>query len=364
MLYSKTFINSIPYAGRWERRPLANLKANHPWLLHKLNSWYTELFPNEDKDIANRLMSVKYSEDFTAGFWELVILRYFSQINHEVLYHQEVKGKTPDLYFPAYNLIGDIVSISDPCFKNREYKFIDQLSQAINGLNVPFDIHIQSFHFSGKSYRKRAILKWIKSLSILDASNSQGNTHEYDDGESKLEVCVLARTKGPIVKSLGIFSLDDEQLKKVVKGRIENKLEKYRRPMIVFACSGLGFWNLQEETLDTVLYGDIQVTFSHDPKVRKNQGYQEARATNGLFHNRRKNGLPANDRLLAVIFVDRKTEGQKLYLRLKVFHNPYACPPLAQDFFGGHTQFIVLKDNGQEFTMGTVNEENKVIEVT
>jgi len=362
MLYDESFINSIPCASSDERRSLVNLKAINPWLLQKFNIWYSELFPNGERELASRLRSIEDSESFTAGFWELVIYRHLKQTQHEVFYNQEINCKKPDLYWPKHDLIGDIVSISDPNYQERGDVFIHEVKEAINKLDLPFDVSILSFHFSGTSYRKRDVLEWIKSLSISPPVDLEDAAQEYDDGESRLEVLISPRTRGSVVKMVGMFSLNAEQLKKAVQGRIQKKLKKYQRPIIVFACSGQGFWSLQEDTLEMALYGDWQVIFSRDPNVREIR--EAPRATNGVFHNRCKNGLPANDRILAVVFADRLVINQRLYLRLKVFHNPYACEPLAKDFFGQLAQFVIIEDNGQEVTMGTINEGNKVVEIT
>lgn len=94
MLYDRRFLASIPLPESGERRSLVNIKANHPWLLHKLNDWYLGLLPNGNPNLKSRLRSMD-SEDFTSGFWELVIFKYLTQAGHNVLYDQEVEGKKP-----------------------------------------------------------------------------------------------------------------------------------------------------------------------------------------------------------------------------------------------------------------------------
>lgn len=358
MLYDDAFIAGIPDPVSNERRSLVNLKANAPWLLIKLNNWYSELLPAGDPELAARLRNTENSEEFTAGFWELVIFRHLRTISHNILYKQVVDGKTPDLYWPEANLIADVISISDPNYGEREDVFIHELSQAINGLALPFGIMIASSHFSSTSYKKQAILKWV--LSLVNQPNLYDEAQWYNDGESRLELLIKPRTNGPIIKAIGMFHLDAEQTKKIVKRRIREKLRKYQRPLVVFACSGQGFWNLEEDTLDMALYGDWQVVFNRDPNVKETR---EDRVANGIFNNRQNNGQPANRRVIAAAFVDRFNQGEKLFLRFKVYHNPFADPPLPSEFFGSHVQLVVQRDSGAEVVMTTINEGNKVVEV-
>jgi hypothetical protein len=44
------------------------------------------------------------SEDFTSGFWELVVFRYLKTTGHDIFYHEEADGKTPDFYWPKEKL--------------------------------------------------------------------------------------------------------------------------------------------------------------------------------------------------------------------------------------------------------------------
>ena len=73
--------------------------------------------------------------------------------------------------------------------------------------------------------------------------------------------------------------------------------------------------------------------------------------------------MPANSRLLAVVFVDWFIKDGKLYLRVKAFHNPYAAQPLPNNFFDGLAQYVVTETREDEVTMSTINDGNKVIEL-
>lgn len=362
MLYNKRFLDSIPQPESKEGRSLVNLKANYPWLLLKLNDWYSGLLPNGNSNLESRLKLMN-SEDFTSGFWELVVFRYLKQVEHDVLYDEEVEGKTPDFYWPKEKLIGDVISVSDPNYGEREEKFVHELEKHINNLSLPFDVFITSFRFSGTSYRRRSILDWFRLLTKKPLTDFEEEAQEYDDGESKIEFIALPRSKGSIVKAVGMFDLNEEQMKKVIKGRLRKKVRKYQSLIIVFACSGLGFWNLNEETLDMALYGDWQVLLVKDYKARKGTEWKESRATNGVFNNRWDNGRPANDRLLAVVYMNRVVKEEKLILRIKVYHNPFGKQPLSQNFFINCAQFVVNDNRGDEIKMRWINKDMMMFEL-
>jgi hypothetical protein len=363
MLYDNIFLSSIPCPEAKERRSIVNLKANYPWLLHKLNNWYEELLPKGDPDLASRLRSMN-SEGFTSAFWELVIFKYLRQVGHSVLYGYEAEGKKPDLYWPERDLIGDVISVSDSNYGEREEIFLHELEKHINNLPLPFNVFITSFHFSGTSYHGHNILDWFKSLAGISSDGIKDEVYEYDDGESRIECIVLPRGEGPIVKAVGMFELDAEQMKKLVKRRIQEKVDKYKGLLVVFACSGLGFWNLKEDTLKFALYGDLQFVLTKDLKLKKVVKVNEDRVTNGIFNNRWHRGQPANTRLLAVIYVDRVVSDEKLFLRLIVYHNPFAHPSLSYDFFGGCAQFVVRNEKGDNIEMKMISEDLVVLNLS
>lgn len=363
MLYCKEFLERIPQPESQEGRSLVNIKANHPWLLERLNEWYSELLPDGNPDIKSRLQSLN-SKDFTSAFWELVMFRFLRNTGQDVLYAGDVEGKTPDFHWQDQGLIGDVISISDPHYGKREEVFVHEIAGHVERLSLPFDVLITSFAFSGTSYRRNDILNLFVSLAQRPLSELIDQTHEYEDGESQLEFMISPRSSGCSIKGIGMFGLDAGQLKEVVKRRIRKKVKSYRGSLVVFACSGLGFWHLTEETLNFALYGDLQVLLMKDLKSKRVTGYRDIRATNGLFNNRQENGRPANNRLLAVLFVDRFVEQRKLFLRIKVFHNPFATPCLPTEFFGSCAQFIPDNATEDEITLKWVNKDLSVVELT
>ena len=262
LLYDRSFLDAVPQATQGERRPLVNLKANHPWLIQKLSAWHEELFPQGDSELYPKLRCIDNSGSFTAAFWELLIFRFLAQLKHKTVFNKHVRGKRPDVYWPENDLIGDVISISDPFYDQPENKFIHELEQKINKLPLSIDIYIKSFSFAGSSYRKSSILRWIKSLRVDERD------HVYDDGQSRLKVDVKPRRSGAKVKMLGTFSLDSKQLKEITKRRIQSKLKKYHGQLIIFACSGQGLFHLDEDTLHMALYGDWQVIFSRVRNAR------------------------------------------------------------------------------------------------
>jgi hypothetical protein len=362
MLYDRRFLASIPLPESGERRSIVNIKANHRWVLHKLNDWYLGLLPNGNPNLKSRLRSMD-SEDFTSGFWELVIFKYLTQAGHNVLYDQEVEGKKPDFYWPTRGLLGDVISVSDPNYGEREETFVHELAKHLENLRLPFDFFITSFRFSGTSYHKRNILGWFQSLAEKPLTDFGDETQEYDDGETRIEFFVLPHSKGPTVKAVGMFKLNAEQTTKIVKGRIRKKVKRYMGSLVVFTCSGLGFWNLNENTLDMALYGDWQVILMKDQRAKKVTGWMQSRATNGVFNNRWDNGSPANDRLLAVVYVDRVVQEERLFLRIKVYHNPFSKPSLSTDFFPGCAHLTVSDDRGKDIKMEWVNKDLVMLEI-
>jgi len=156
-----------------------------------------------------------------------------------------------------------------------------------------------------------------------------------------------------------MFSLDLDQLKKAIKGRLRQKVKTYQRPLVVFVGEGLGFWTPDRHIMNMVLYGDRLVHFSRVPG-QKATGPDTA--ANGFFYNRMKpGGLPANTQLSAVALAKRLQVTDRLGIWMGAFHNSEAVPPLPHSFFKLMAQFLMTSDHGTEFTLGWVNENEGIV---
>jgi hypothetical protein len=73
------------------------------------------------------------------------------------------------------------------------------------------------FQFTGTSYHKRSIPDWFQSFSESHLTDFGDEEQEYDDGETRIEFLPLPHSGGITVKAVGMFELNSEQMKKVVK---------------------------------------------------------------------------------------------------------------------------------------------------
>lgn len=358
MLYDSRFIEGIPPAQSGERRPLVNLKAHSGWLLEVLGKWYDELLPSGDQDLFARLREINDSTNFMSAFWELIILRFLRELGHDVRYNVSLNGKKPDLYWPNLELIGDIVAISDPNYAQSQQAHIDSLTRFIDRASLPFDLSIVHFSFSERlNPNIGRIVAWLKGLSSLSSEELYGFEHQYRAEDARLEVLISQRTTGNIVKAVGMFPLDSEQLRKVIKGRLRDKVKKYKRPIVVFVCAGLGFWPVDEDSLHMSLYGDWLIHFS---RVPGREAHGPDTAANGIYHNRMgSGGSCSNTELSAVILAKWQSRGDKVFLRLKAYHNPNAVRPLEKRLLSPMPQFTISRDSGQECALEWIDSENE-----
>jgi len=360
MLYDETFLASLPLPQPQERHPLINLKILNPRILDILNIWFNDLLPEGNQDLFERLRDFRDSRNFIGAFWELVVFRYLRETGHNVLYNVDVNGKTPDFYWPEHNLIGDVVAISDPHHDDAARAHLDTLATMINGEDLPFDLTISEFWFSKTTNpRFTPILQWLRGLDNMRNEELYEEAQEYEVAEAKIEVLIRPRTTGARVKSVGMFSLDSDQLKKAIKGRLRQKVKTYQRPLVVFVGEGLGFWTPDGDTMNMVLYGDWLVHFS---RVPGQQATGPATAANGFFYNRMKpGGLPANTQLSAVVLAKNLQATDRLSVWMGAFHNPEAVPPLPHSFFKLMAQFLITSDHGTECTLGWVDENDGIL---
>lgn len=360
MLYDENFLATIPPPRHQERQPLVNLKVTNPRALEILDAWYEELFPQGSQDLFMRLRDFRDAQNFIGAFWELVIYRCLLETGHNVQYNVTVGGKTPDLYWPDHDLIGDVVAISDPFSGSVSRKHLDQLVTMVDSEDLPFDLVISEFWFrEGSNPRLAPIIAWLHRLRDLPSADLFAEAQEYEAPDAKLEVLLRERTIGPRVKAMGGVSLDATQMRKVIKGRLRQKLRTYGRPMVVFVGQGLGFWTPDRDAMNMALYGDWLVHFSRVPG-------QEASgpdtAANGIFYNRiGHSGRPANTNLSAAILATRLQRDDRLGVWMGAFHNPEAIRPLPQDFFAPMAQFLVTGDSGGECTLSWINENNGIL---
>ena len=358
MLYDSSFIENIPPSHSSERRPLVDLKAHSGWMFETLGKWYDELLPSGDPDLFARLREVNDSSNFMSGFWELIILRFLRELGHDVRYNVSLNGKKPDLYWPNLELIGDVVAISDPNYAQSQQAYIDSLTRLIDGTNLPFDVSIVHFSFTeGLNPNIGRAIAWLKGLSALSSEELYDFAHQYRTEDARLEILISRRTTGNVVKVVGMFSLDSEQLRKVVKGRLREKVKKYKRPMVVFVCAGLGFWPIDEDSLHMSLYGDWLVHFS---RVPGREAHGADTAANGVYHNRMgSDGSCSNTEISAVVLAKWQTRGEKVFLRLKAYHNPNAVHPLEKQLLSPMPQFRIARDSGLECSLEWVDSENE-----
>jgi hypothetical protein len=156
-----------------------------------------------------------------------------------------------------------------------------------------------------------------------------------------------------------MFSLDSDQLKKAIKGRLRQKVKTYQRPLVVFVGAGLGFWTPDRDTMNMVLYGDWLVHFS---RVPGQQATGPDTTANGFFYNRMKTGgRPANSQLSAVVLAKSLQATDRLGVWMGAFHNPEAVPPLPQSFFKLMAQFLMTSDHGTECALGWVEENDGIV---
>jgi len=361
MLFDEDFVNNIPAPENWEGRPLVNIKANHFWLLGLLSNWYRELIPNGDPNLYSRLRNVNSPVEFLSAFWELVILRFLREEGHNVQSNALLNGKTPDLFWPQCDIIGDVVAISDPNFSNSSRVHLDQFLQMVDRENLPFEVAITHFDFKeGRNPQLRSIVDWVKRLEKANRIDLYTKAQEYKDEYCNLEVMIKKRNgRRGGVGSVDMFSLDSEQLKKIIKDRVRKKVKKYRRPLVVFIGAGLGHWPVNEDNLHMALYGDWQVHFSREPGQKASD---PDTACNGVFFNRKgSNGGPANRELSVVILARWHIQGKKLLVHFRAYHNPEAIHPLPKEFFFPMAQFIVTSEELKQCTLEWINENNSFI---
>lgn len=358
MLYDKLFIDSVPLPLSREKRPLVNLKAHNLWLLNKLNDWYEELLPDGDVELYSRLRDLD-PPNFMGAFWELVILRCLRELGHDVQYNLSLEGKKPDLFWRRSALVADVISVSDPMHSETSQVHMAQLTQRINTLPFKFNVSIIRFKFEGeRNPRFGEITKWLERLRALPSDDLYSATHIYKTEGVELEFLISPRTEGQIVKGLGMFPLNAESLKKAIKGRLREKVKKYKRPLVVFVCRGLGFWPADEDTVHMSLYGDWVIRFSAPRSIEDRSGT----ATNGVFNNRMgSGGRPANTEISSVVFAEWNVRDERLHLQLKAYHNPFAVQPLAQDFFAPMAQYVVSRDDGQNLTLEWIDKNNGLL---
>lgn len=354
MLYDKDFITAIPAREHWDGRPLVTLKANYPWLLDRLTHWYDELLPEGDRDLYARLHDVNDSANFLGAFWELIILRFLRENGHEVDYNKRINDKTPDLFWKRHDLIGDVVSISDPQSARKQQAHLHELLRLVHRETLPFQIFITTFEFrDGVNPNLRPIVTWLQGLA--QQANEDLYTHPlvFECDDSRLEVVVRPCSGNGGVKGVGMLNVDADRRKSNIKERLQEKV-KYRRPIVVFAGRGLGSWIVNEHSLMQSLYGDERISISRAGVA----GWTHTNAAlNGVFQNcKGQNGGPANTDISAVVLTTWRVEEENFIVWFRAYHNPYAKRPLPREFLAPMQQFIVTSNASAHFTLGWVDK--------
>ena len=354
MLYEEEFLAQLPPAGPHERSPLISLRTHRPRVLGRLNQWFGELYPGGHADLAARLRNLAPSQ-FTPAFYELILHKYFADREWQPLRNHTVNGGNPDFYLPPIDWFAEVATISESQDEERESRELDDLCRMLEQIQSPFWISVFDFAFANIPIDKRRIVAWVEE-AIRNNSHEKEFPARYEADQGQTTIDFHFDRKGANARAnvgaKGMFSLDFQGQRRRILARLRAKARKYDRDILLFICSGEGFWAIHHETVDECLYGDRIMVFN-----RRTLQAREDRRRNGFF-TRIVHKEPQNTRVAAVILCQRRIVDAEdtIGIKLAVHHNPYTRRRLDATLFEDNAQFVITSDEDGRITMAWINE--------
>lgn len=117
---------------------------------------------------------------------------------------------------------------------------------------------------------------------------------------------------------------------------------------------------IDQEALDSALYGKVQVTFFPGHPER---GLESHRDLSGLLPPTPGDPFGGNTRVSAVIFCERRgiaSEGDYRYL-MTVYHNPWAALPLPIKVFKDLPQWVKIGETEAEVRMDWIDDGDQIV---
>ena len=363
MLYAPEFLAALPAAGPHERSPLINLNTHRPKVLQTFNTWFAELYPQGHADLEARLKDRSPSQ-FTGAFYELLVHRYLFNRGWTARRDYKINGGNPDFFVDEIQWPIEIAALGESEDEERDNRELDAICKKLDQIESPFWIGIMRFDFRNVLASNNPVVAWAKN-QILGH-----NPHEefeakfiFEDGESFIDFIFSPKGSSEAVGNVGtkgMYAFDFEAVKGRMLMRLRKKAKKYDRDLLIFLCSGGGFWGVHEETLEECLFGDRVLIFD-----KKTKDTRERRAQNGFF-TKLVTGEPQNRRVSAVVVCDRRLVNSQddLGIEMVIFHNPYAGRRLEAALFPGVKQLSVASETAKEIEMSWINVSSGPMKLT
>jgi hypothetical protein len=358
-LYSREFLSALPQAQPHERSSLINLNTHRPRVLQQLNKWFEELYPNGDNNLTSKLRNFD-PEIFLSAFYELLIHRYFHLKGWHAQRDLELNDGNPDFYVPEIDWIAEVATLGEAEAEEKIYSEMDELCTMIEKLDSTFWISIFDFEIVRPPISKRAVIDWIRE-KVRANSDKEEFELVYRNTRDQTFIRFHFHKKGLNVQAnvaaKGMFSMDFEGLKNRIRDRLRRKTRKYDANILIFLCSGEGFWGVHEETLNEALYGDRVMVFN-----KQTHHIKEKRQPNGFF-TKVVGGKPLNTRVAGVVLCDRTivSVDDDVGLRMKLNHNPHAARRISSEVFADLAQFAVTAEDERGMSMGWLNGEAQAV---
>lgn len=340
--------------------------------LARFEGWFSHIPREDQKELAGKLRSTD-DRQFLGAYFEVVFHEFLLQRGYRVTIHPDI-GQTsgrPDFLVSNDNsfYLEVATRFHSPEIAKKENE-ANQFLRIIDSIPSPYLISVQLYTwlpdgFDSKRARD-ALATQLNSLSFerLDEINE----YFYKEQGASIDYRIYQRKSGnwgpPIVATWGfpvMWSSGSDQ----IRSALSQKIKRYKGikslglPFVIALCSS-GDWMIDQEALDSALYGKVQVTFFPGHPER---GLESHRDLSGLLPPTPGDPSGRNTRVSAVIFCERRgiaSEGDYRYL-MRVYHNPWAALPLPIEVFKGLPQWVKIGETETEVRMDWIDDGDQIV---
>lgn len=363
-LYPSPFVNETrKHTSRFGAPRVVNfVTSESPEIrayLARFQEWFSHIPVEHQNELVGRLRSTD-DRQFLGAYFEVIFHEFLLQRGYRVTIHPDL-GQTsgrPD--FLASNDNAFYLEVATrfhgPEIAKKQNE-ANQFLRIIDSIPSPYLISVQLYTWLPDAFDSKrardALATHLNSLSFerLDEIKE----YFYKEQGASIDYRIYQRKSGnwgpPIVATWGfpvMWSSGSDQ----IRSALSQKIKRYKGikslglPFVIALCSS-GDWMIDEEALDSALYGKVQVTFFPGHPER---GLESHRDFSGLLPPTPGDPSGRNTRVSAVIFCEQRgiaDEGGYRYL-MKVHHNFWATLPLPAEVFKGLPQSQLVKTGETE----------------
>jgi len=375
-IFTKELINKLPDLK----------KAHNPFIVavsrlqgpefvelrSKINEWIG-LLPKEDMQEMIARITSKRDNLAIPAFYELLFLGWFEKKGIPYIKDPKIKEGKPDfLVNPGkeefYLEIATVFQEKEIAKKERAFH---ELLDSVDNIRSKYFVGVSLNEWLPEDFNKKSAVAYLKrEIGKIDSIKDDSVIEKIFsvNDRAKIEFSIFHKKSKEIGRVLATWSgpgYSGDSCEQV-RSRIEEKNKKYKslkgsKPYVVAICNGGDNFMLDKDSVESALFGRLEVVFNVGPTTEKNNEHVVRRDTTGIITPTPPTFNVVNTRLSGLVYCHWGVDGGHIYISPKYFSNPWASDPINGKVFSDISRLLVVKDNMDGVTLKWFDKSNKKV---